>query len=557
MTDPQHEASAPSHPNTNPSGYEDCAFLEDNARYPAAFFADYEALACLSASENAETLLVLHRATGKEALAKCYLGENRTCGVTEAALLQKLSYPAIPRYIAQYENETMLCVVRDYVAGLPLNEYASDAHPTPAQVVAIASQICDILAYLHSLTPPVIHRDIKPQNIIIDANDNAWLIDFGISREYDPASAKDTRYFGTVDFAPPEQYGFSQTDNRTDIFSLGVLIGWLLTGESQPRKAMPKLDSPRLQKIVKTCTELTPDRRYSSAAQVKKALHRADGHLQRRVLRAVICAAVSLACLCAGFAIGRYTDFTPVLVASDSVKFEEPLIEQAVRQTLGIPKNTPLKKEDLLSVTELYIFGDIVETSSDAFYATKDRLFRQNLRTNNGGIQTLNDLTHLKNLKIIRIEMQDITDIAPLSQLEALEEVDLNHNPIADVSPLAGLFSLRAVCVFDSRVSDFSSLASCPLLVNIDAGRTRVTSFAAFAGLNGLTFLKVTFAPLSTLAGVDSLAGLERLELGDVRNHDLTPLLKMPLLKEVHLLEGQRADAERDLSGASFQVLFS
>ena len=557
MTEPRRATSAPSHPNACSLGSEDCLFLQDDTRYPAAFFADYEALACLSASENAETLLVLHRATGKESLAKCYLGENRACGVTEAALLQKLSYPAIPRYIAQYENETMLCVVRDYVAGLPLNEYASEAHPTQAQVVAIASQICDILAYLHSLTPPVIHRDIKPQNIIIDANGNAWLIDFGISREYDPAAAKDTRYFGTVDFAPPEQYGFSQTDNRTDIFSLGVLIGWLLTGESQPRKAMPKLDSPRLHKIVKTCTELTPDRRYASAVQVKKALQRADGHLQRRVLHAVICAAVSLACLCAGFAIGRYTDFTPPIFATNSVQFEEPLIEQAVRQTLGIPKNAPITEEDLLSVTELYIFGDIVTTNSEAFYAKKDEFVSQKINVHNGTIQTLNDLTHLKNLKIIRIEMQDITDIAPLSQLEALEEVDLNHNPIADVSPLAGLFSLRAVCVFDSRVSDFSSLASCPLLVNIDAGKTRVTSFDAFAGLSGLTFLKVTFAPLSSLAGIDSLAGLERLELGDVQDHDLTPLLKMPLLKEVCLLEGQRTDAERDLSGATFQVHFS
>ena len=106
-------------------------------------------------------------------------------------------------------------------------------------------------------------------------------------------------------------------------------------------------------------------------------------------------------------------------------------------------------------------------------------------------------------------------------------------------------------------IGDFLSFSSCPLLVNIDAGKTRVTSFDAFAGLSGLTFLKVTFAPLSSLAGIDSLAGLERLELGDVQDHDLTPLLKMPLLKEVCLLEGQRTDAERDLSGATFQVHFS
>ena len=552
--------SVPS-PASNPAIFretpDDLPFAFENARYPAAFFADYEALACLSSSENAETLLVLHRETGAERLAKCYLGESRAYGITESALLRKLSFPAIPRYIAEYENETMLCVVREYISGLPLNESVAETPPTPAQSISLATQICDILGYLHSLTPPVIHRDIKPQNIIIDANGKAWLIDFGISREYSPEAAKDTHYFGTVDFAPPEQYGFSQTDNRTDIFSLGVLIGWLLTGESQIRKALPKLASSRLQKIVKTCTDLTPDRRYSSAAQVKKALQRSDGHVHRRVLRALVCAGASLACLCAGFAIGRFTDFSPALFASREIKFEEPLIEQAVRAALGVTDDTPIREEDLLSVTELYLFGNVAAPTSEAFYAAQQRMVSQDKSVRNGGIHSLQDLTQLKNLKILHIALQDIVDVSPLVQLDALEVIDLNHNPVADISPLATLYSLRELSVFDSRVSDFSSLATCPLLERIDAGKTHVTSLGAFAGLTGLTFLKVTFAPLDTLEGIGAFAGLERLELGGVRDRNLTSLLSLPQLIEVSLSEELRQEAERDLANASFQISFS
>jgi len=531
-------------------------FAIDASRYPDAFFADYEALACLSASENAETLLVLHRQTGEEFLAKCYLGENRASGETEASLLKKLSFPGIPHYVAEYENGTMLCVVRTYVIGLPLDEYAAQQRPTPEQSVQIATQICDILAYLHSLTPPVIHRDIKPQNIIIDAEDKPWLIDFGISREYDATAAKDTRYFGTVDFAPPEQYGFSQTDNRTDIFSLGVLLGWLLTGESQPRKAMPKLASARLQKIVKTCTELTPDRRYASAQQVKKALLHANGHLQGRILRAVCCTLVSLACLCAGFALGRYTDISPALLTG-KVRFEEPLIEQAVRQSLGLSQDASISESDLLNVTELYIFGNQVAESPQAYSDAQNNMGLNDESIRNGGIRSLEDLRQLQHLKILHIALQDIVDLSPLAALGALEIVDLNHNPIESVAPLSGLYSLRELSVFDSRVSDFSALASCPLLETIDAGASRVASLDAFAGVTSLTCLKLRKTTPDTLEGIDALAGLKQLELTNVRDRNLAPLMTLPQLERVLLSEDLRAQAERDLGGATFQITFS
>lgn len=531
------------------------AFAAD--RYPKAFSADYEALACLSDSENAETLLVFERETGLHRLAKCYFGEHRASGETEAALLKKLKNPGIPRYIIEYQNETMLCVVREFVEGLPLTEYVSQAHPTPEQSVGIATQICDILAYLHSQSPPIIHRDIKPQNIIIDADSKAWLIDFGISREYDATANKDTVYFGTVDFAPPEQYGFSQTDNRTDIFSLGVLIGWLLTGESHPRNALQKMGSPRLKKIVQTCTELTPDRRYVSADKVKKALLHADGHIQNRILRIFGCIVAALCFLSAGFGIGRYTDFSPALFSHSEVSFREPLIEEAVRLSLGKTSSEPITKNDLLSVTELYIFGNQALGNAEAYSSEHARMTTAGEVIRNGGIRSLDDLTQLRHLKILHIALQDINDLTPLAELTSLEIVDLIHNPLESITPLAGLDSLRVLCVFDSYISDFSALADCKLLEEIDAGKTRVTSLSAFSGISGLRRLMLRGTTLDSLDGIASISGLEAISLDTVRSHDLTPLNQLLLLQEASFGEDMREDAARDLPNAAFQISFS
>ena len=529
----------------------------DSSRYPVDFFTDYEALFCLSDNENSETLLVLDRKTRVQYLAKCYLGENRSSGVSEAALLKKLNYPGIPKFVAEYENETMLCVVRDYIAGLPLNDFAEQTPPSPEQSVDIASQICDILAYLHRQTPPIIHRDIKPQNIIIDEENKAWLIDYGISREYDPVANKDTTCFGTVDFAPPEQYGFSQTDNRTDIFSLGVLIGWLLTGESQPRKALPKLESSRLKKIVQTCTELTPDRRYATAGKVKKALQHADGHVQKRILRIACCLTASLVCFIAGFAIGRYTDYTPKSIIQPGVSFEEPLIEQAVRLSLGKQADEPILEEDLLSVNALYIFGDQAVGNDEAYAKEHARMVTEGASLRNGGIRSLNDLKQMRRLKNLHIALQDITDLSALSELTALEVIDLNHNPIKSVAPLASVSSLRDLSVYDSRVSDFTALASCLYLENIDAGGSRVASMQAFSGLTNLKQLMLRQTSLDSILGIESLVDLERVGISSIADQDLTPLTSLPRLQDVYLDEALRENAARDLPNPDFQITFS
>ena len=183
--------------------------------------------------------------------------------------LSHLDHPSIPKIVDSFETEDTVCIVRDYVQGISLNKLSFSLDEE--QIIDIGKQLCDILTYLHSQEPPVIHRDIKPQNVILDDNERVHLIDFGISRNFSEKALKDTVHIGTEGFMPPEQYGFSQTDCRADIYSMGVLLCWLLTGKMNP-DGLSTSGSEHFTNVIKKCTAFAPENRYPTAAAVKNAL---------------------------------------------------------------------------------------------------------------------------------------------------------------------------------------------------------------------------------------------------------------------------------------------
>lgn len=528
----------------------------DNARYPDDFLSEYEALECLTPERTDITLLVKNKATDERFIAKCYTDKKFLSHVTEADILKKLDHPGLPRFSGQFENERMLCVVREYVQGTPLDRYAAQNALSERQAVAFAAELCDILSYLHGQTPPVIHRDIKPQNLIVDEKGGLHLIDFGISRTYNKDARGDTVCFGTKDFAPPEQYGFAQTDTRTDIFSLGVLLGWMLTQNSERRDICRNIPNRRLRRVVKKCTAFAPDKRYRSAAQVKKALRNADGHRQKRAVRWGCAVLACAACLCAGFAIGRYTD-TALPFSKGGVRFQEPLIEQAVRAVLGKAEDEPITETDLLNVSELYIYGDQAVADSPSFDELGTHMALNDGVLKNGGLTSLDDLSQCKNLRTVRIVLEDLTDISPLAGLESLETVDLRHNPLADVSPLGSLPALKLLSLYETHVSDLSSLSGCKMLENVDIGKTWITSFETLEGLTSIRELYMRETPLQTLSGIESLTYLEVVELSTVADGDLSPLLALPQLKEAILYDSLWDVGKATLNDVSFTVNYA
>ena len=248
----------------------------DESRFPAELTDSCELMECLSHSEGCETLLAKDKECGTLYVAKCYASTHPMFGETEPEAIRALRHPGLPLFVAEYRTDTMRCVLREYIEGEPLS-----ALPIPLDqetVLSIGVQLCEILTYIHGQSPPVIHRDIKPQNVILSKMGKVSLIDFGISRLYSKQARADTVAFGTQAFSPPEQYGFAQTDSRSDIFSLGVLLHYLLAGNTE----LDHITTSPMERIAARCTAFDPKNRYSDAASVRRALRSTEPVRRRR-----------------------------------------------------------------------------------------------------------------------------------------------------------------------------------------------------------------------------------------------------------------------------------
>ncbi len=200
----------------------------------------------------------------------------------EAQLLSQLDHPNIPRVIDYFSQGGKQYLAMEFVEGETLEEIMDQrAGPlSEAEVCPWAEQLCEVLDYLHSQQPPVVFRDLKPGNIMIDRAGKVKLIDFGIVRFFQPGKAKDTTSFGTAGYAPPEQYGKGQTDARSDLYALAATLHHLLTARDpsltpfqfQPVRALNPRVSEMMSKILAKALEQDPARRWQNAKAMKRAL---------------------------------------------------------------------------------------------------------------------------------------------------------------------------------------------------------------------------------------------------------------------------------------------
>lgn len=202
--------------------------------------------------------------------------------ITETNLLKKLKHPNLPSIIDIIDTDETFLIVMDFIEGVTLSVYLEDNGPQPQEkVIGWASQLCDVLSYLHSRENPIIFRDIKPGNVMLKPNGDIVLIDFGIAREYKNQNSTDTVYLGTQGYAAPEQFGgHGQTDARTDIYCLGATMYHLLTGhnpseppyEMYPIRHWNESLSSGLEDIILKCTQKNPDDRFQNCEELQYEL---------------------------------------------------------------------------------------------------------------------------------------------------------------------------------------------------------------------------------------------------------------------------------------------
>ncbi|MCL2253857.1 MAG: protein kinase [Lachnospiraceae bacterium] len=529
---------------------------------PPALSEHYEIQERLSYSAVSETYLVISREGGRKYIAKIYdrsfVGEN----TDERLILKAFDHPMLPKFIGSIETEDSICVIRDYMKGSTLRKLKIPIGEMAALNIAI--QLCDILTYLHNLDPPVIHRDIKPENIILNSENRLFLIDFDISRQYKPTSVRDTTNFASCGFTAPEQYGFQQTDARTDIFSLGKVLLWLLT-ESTDILEADKLKNRTLKRVIKKCAAFAPDKRYRSALAVKSVL---VGASKSNFGKAVFYLSAAVILFGGSFFWGRYSapaampeshvpmpSASPAVLAVASVvlddtadyeeyTFIEPLIEEAVRLMLNRDDDEPITHSDLLGVTEIIIFGSYALTD---YVQPEPQTF--------GNIKSVEDFRVMKNLERLFLHRQPFTDISPLKDCLSLEYLQLTYCDMENLAELSALPNLAVLTLEGYRGTDYSFVNSMSALRYFCLFEAQIGSIADFGELPPLETLELPWSSLESLDGIENLPSLRNLNIAKTQITDFSPLndsTKLPVLATlsidpemaayIHTLE--RDDAE-------------
>jgi len=226
----------------------------------------------------------------------------------EIDLLFNLKHPLIPSLILSFQERGNYYFVMEFVPGRSLEKILEDSNAPldEDQVIHWMMKVCEALSYIHSRTPPIILRDLKPGNIMITPDGNVQLIDFGIARKFDPNKRTNTENLGTISYASPEHLGsitapgqkrsaanpgkLVQTDARSDIYSLGATMYHLLTNhEPDPIQTPPSGSilgrNPRLhtvqignrvicpvEQVIIKAMQQDPGKRFQNAEAMRVAL---------------------------------------------------------------------------------------------------------------------------------------------------------------------------------------------------------------------------------------------------------------------------------------------
>ena len=194
------------------------------------------------------------------------------------ATLKEHPIPGIPRIYELVKNEGELIVIEDYISGTSLEGIIEKEGALPEErVIKYALQLCEIVLELHDSKPSIIHRDIKPTNIIITPTDNVVLIDLDAAKQ--PSNSdKDTVLLGTMGYAAPEQFGFGSSGVQTDIYAIGILINTMLRGSFSKQPVNGKLN-----RVIRKCTELSPTNRYKNVNELLNVLCRFSNSPNNRI----------------------------------------------------------------------------------------------------------------------------------------------------------------------------------------------------------------------------------------------------------------------------------
>ena len=498
--------------------------------FPAELAGEYEPLAVLHEGQKRQTLLLRHRLSGDLLVMKRSL-EDPECVREELHIMKELAGEGIPTGYWCFQTDDASYLLREYIPGETLLDYVQKKGACSAEEAAdIGVKLCNILKRLHDHDPPVIHRDIKAENIIRTPEGKLYLIDFGTARLFDSESRQDTQLMGTPSSAAPEQFGYCQTDPRADIYAIGCLLHELTTGEMDLKRGQRP---PALRVIIQKCVRFDPAKRYSSATALAEALKRAViGRPKRRRCVAVITAlAVMMLILC-------YPQWLRRRALAEIYTFSDPIIEAEVCRQLGKGPGT-VTKADLREVSSILLCGDTAFQSWDQMLISGESLYLEGIGSidteTHGSVSNLADIPQMPNLRQLALLYEDIEDLSPLEGL-ALEQLALHGNRIRDINPLKDNPSLQQLYLSANPITDLSPLSGCSNLWNLNIGATDIRNLYGLDGLPSLRFLQMGECPsVNDLTALADFKNLNDLAVGPVNRKQLEVLPQLTGLEYLTL----------------------
>lgn len=529
----------------------------------------------LKEGEDSWTVLVKETATGILCVLKWGRKIQAEMLRNEMEILQKLTemgLTGIPKGYRIFEENGGVYLLREYIEGTPLSQMVMQKGGIQErELCKISLKICQAVEDFQKLEDPMIHRDIKPENIVVTPTGETVFIDFGTMRSYKKDSQRDTFVVGTRGTAASEQYGYRQTDQRTDVYAIGQTMLYMVTESYELDQLSECKISRKLKKIIEKACSFEPDKRYADAAELRKAIEKCQED-NRKVVHKKAGAAAGLITAVGILAVflsntGILTDITspksqvlaesmdtespqntdvvpdvenePVTANEQNVEQIEPvtfkgeMIEVAVRRELNLSEDDTITTEMLENVKQIRIVGKEILDEGDNFWGIGNRVEGKDsdFGSARGNITDLTDLTMMKNLETLALCNQEIEDISALENLP-LKELYLNKNKITDFSVLTSLTNLDLLCILDNPAEDLSVLKECSSITQLNIESMKLTDID-FLGQMNLNILYMNNAKIEdrNMKPLLEVKKLQELCIGDVPEEMAEVLPQMSNLK--------------------------
>ena len=508
---------------------------------------------CLKESEDSSTFLVKETVTGILCVLKW--GRNRQAEFlrNEMEIMKKMAdrkLSGIPKAYRIFEENGEVYLVREYIEGMSLAQMVlQKGGISEAEICRISRKICQTAEQFQNPDEPMIHRDIKPENIVVTPGGEVVFIDFGTMRSYKKDGSRDTFVVGTRGTAAPEQYGYTQTDQRTDVYAIGQTMLYMVSESYEMNQLSECAVSRRMKKIIEKACSFEPDKRYGDAAQLRRAVEKCQANNRKKVYKK---AGAVFGLIAAGYILAIFSPDGTVIenkrietaeqsAAEEQIQaeiiFREELIEEAVRKELGLSKTDKITASMLEDVRKLRIVGKEILDDEDTFWGEghhvdgKDSSFG----SVRGNITDLSDLAQMVNLEELALCNQKIEDISGLKELP-LKKLYLSKNMITDFSVLLNLIDLDTLCIMENPAENLSVIGECTGILRLNIQGMNLTDIDFLKNLS-LDYLDMSnvevenniFEPLAEMKKLDTLC------MCDVNEAAAETLSQMSTLKALFM----------------------